>query len=197
MDLRKISKTLAAAALLAATVVPAQGTTLLRMGLEELTSSNQMVVLGEVIDSYSYWNSAGTFILTDVRMDVLETLKGNREGKKELVVTLMGGTVGDLTTLIVAGAELVPETTYVLFLDEENLPGADGVLTVRDHSQGVFEVSVSENGSLRGASQANGHHLVPDETGSTLAPGGFEGLPLDTLMREVREITAKQSNGGR
>lgn len=199
MDLLRFRTTLVAAvALLATVVAPAHGTTLQRMGLDELTTTNQVVVLAEVVDSYSYWNREGTFILTDVRLEVLEVLKGELEAKQELEVTLMGGTVGDLTALIVAGAELVPEVSYVLFLDETDLPGADGALTVRDHSQGAFEVKVSPGGELRATSQASDHHLVPDASGSTLAPGGIEGLALDNMIHDIRAISAQQpSQAGR
>ncbi len=197
MGLRRIGYVTVALVMLALSVAPASATTLMRMDLDELATSNQMAVLGEVIDSHSYWNSDGTFILTDVRVAVLEVLKGNLEPKKELEITLMGGEVGDLTALIIAGAVLVPETSYVLFLNAEDLPGAEGVLTVRDHSQGVFEVSVAADQELRAVSQANGHALVADASGATLAPGGFEGLPLDDLIRDIRAIANRQTNSPR
>lgn len=201
MGPRTVGTALAAAALVAALAAPmatpAHATTLIRMGLEDLTTTNRLVVLGEVVDYQSYWNPTGTFILTDVRIEVLETLKGDPGSGQELSITLMGGTVNELTSLIVGGAALDRQTSYVLFLEEADLPGANEALTVRDHSQGVFELSVDESGELRAISQANGQHLVPDQTGSILPPGGFEGLPLDTLLREVREIAAQQPNGGR
>ena len=168
-----------------------------RMGLEQLTSSNNMVVLGEVVDFHSYWNSTGTFILTDVRIEVMEVLKGDLEPNKELEITLMGGEVGDLTALILAGAELAPETSYVLFLSAEDLPGAQGALTVRDHSQGVFEVVLTADQKLRAVSQASEHALVPDAGGASLAPGGSEGLPLDNLLRDVRAIANQQTDSPR
>lgn len=173
---------------------PAHATTLMRMGLHELTTSNQTIVLGEVIGSHSYWNRSGTFILTDVRVQVLEVLKGDVGKKEEIEITLMGGTVGDLTTLILAGAELAPEASYVLFLDEADLPGAESVLTVRDHSQGVFEVTASPAQELHAASQASEQHLVPDDSGESLAPGGSAGLPLDEMIQEIREIVRHQNH---
>ena len=62
---------LAAAAVLAA---PAHATTLVRMGLEDLTATNEMVVVGRVVDVHSHWNGDGTFILTDVRIAVDDVL---------------------------------------------------------------------------------------------------------------------------
>jgi hypothetical protein len=168
---------------------PGGATTLVRVGLDELVASNERVVLGEVIDAVSYWNEDKTFILTDVKISPVETIKGRDEG--EITVTLLGGTVGDLTTLIVGGAELIPGRSYVLFLNPEKLPGARQALTLRDHSQGAFEVT-SRRGELRAVSQAVKHPLVPDRRGATQAPGGAEGFPLNVLLGSLRDTVNRQ-----
>lgn len=168
---------------------PADATTLRRAGLDELAASNERVVVGEVVDAISYWNEDKTFILTDVRIAPDETIKGKVEGL--VTVTLLGGKVGDLTTLIVGGAELIPGRSYVLFLNPENLPGARQALTLRDHSQGAFEI-IEKKGELRAISQASRHPLAPDRNGRIDAPGGVEGLPLGTLIRNLRDTVKRQ-----
>jgi hypothetical protein len=168
---------------------PLGATTLIRAGLDELVASNERVVLGEVVDAVSYWNQDTTFILTDVRIALVETIKGKAEG--EVTVTLLGGTVGDLTTLIVGGAELIPGRSYVLFLNPEKLPGAGRTLTLPDHCQGAFEVT-AKNGELRAVSQGNRHRLVPDRSGFTDAPGGAEGFPLDALLESLRDTVKRR-----
>ncbi len=191
-DSRRTS--LALAAFLALCLVaPAGATTLIRQSLDDLVVKNETVLIGEVVDAFSYWNDDGTFILTDVRVVATEVLKGRLEGD-EVTVTLMGGTVGDLSTLIVGGAVLEPGASYVLFLGDDDLPGAPGARTVRDHMQGAFDL-VQIEGELRAVSQANGHPLMPDALGYTEAAGGEEGYPLDGMvetMREIVEIAAKK-----
>lgn len=169
---------------------PGQATTLVRASLDELTARNESVVLGEVVEAVSYWNSDKTFILTDVRVALAESIKG--ESEREITLTLMGGRVGDTTTIILGGAELIPGHSYVLFLHHHDLPGAAGALTVSDHCQGVFEV-VAEKGKLRAVSQANRHPLVPDRSGYVDAPGGALGFPLEALIDSVRS-SAQSSN---
>jgi hypothetical protein len=164
----------------------ASATTLIRESLDDLTTANSTIVLGEVVDLYSYWNADGTFVLTDVRVLAQETLKGNTPAGREFTFTIMGGTVGNLTTIIIGGPELTRGRQYVLFLNEEDLPRADGALTVRDHSQGVFDV-VGVGGLARAVSQAARHPLVPDARGDSSPPGGAEGLPLADLRRSVRQ----------
>lgn len=176
-----------AAAMLAA---PASATTLVRQGLDELVANNSTVVVGEVLDVHSYWNDGGTFILSDVTFATTEVLKG-RIKPQEITVTVMGGTVGDLSTVIVGGAELVPGNAYVLFLDRSDLPGVQGALTVRDHSQGAFNLVVSPKGEMRAVSQAHRHPLLPDSLGETEAPGGAFGLSYDAMTRSIRQIASR------
>lgn len=173
-------------ALAASVAAPAGATTLARVGLEELVASNGSVVVGQVLDAHSYWNEAGNFILTDVRIATSEVLKGRAVAGGEITVTLMGGTVGETTTLIVAGAELIPGNSYVMFLNREDLPGKRA-LTVRDHVQGVFDI-VDDLDGQRAVSQAKSHPLMPDLFGETQPPGGREGIALGAMLDEIRTI---------
>lgn len=176
-------------ALALVSALPSSATTLIRTSLDELAAGNERVVLGEVTEAVSYWNQDKTFILTDVKFVPTETIKGQPES--ELTVTLLGGTVGDLTTLIVGGAELIPGRSYLLFLSQAKLPGAGQTLTVRDHCQGAFEVTIKDS-ELRAVSQANRHPLVPDQSGYVDAPGGGEGFPLNALLQNLRETVKRQ-----
>ena len=169
----------------AALAAPVGAATLRRAGLEELVDVNQTVVVGEVVDVHSYWNADNTFILSDVRIEVAEVLKG--EADSVMTLTVMGGTVGDLTTLIVGGPELVPGRSYVLFVGAGDLPGAAGVPTLRDLTQGVFDVRL-EAGGVRALSQAAGMPLVPDAFGETEPAGGRQGMAFDSLVRSIRDL---------
>lgn len=171
--------------LVAGLAAPVDASTFQRLGLEELSASNTTIVLGEVVEAVSYWNADHSFILTDVTLTTRETLKGRRAA--EHTVTLMGGTVGDRSVLIVGGAELVLGRSYLLFLDTADLPGAPHVLTVRDHGQGAFGITLV-NGELRAISQAQRAHLVPDRQGLIEAPGGHDGFALDSLLAELRSL---------
>lgn len=186
---RRLLRCVMALAIAASVVAPAGATTLVRASLDKLVAENAAVVVGDVVDASSYWNQDGTFILTDVRVAVAELLKGGL-GSREVTITLMGGSVGDLTTLIVGGAQLIPGRSYVLFLNEEDLPGAKGALTVRDLCQGAFDLVMAGDG-LRAVSQANGHPLVPDAKGYIDAPGGVEGIPVNAIIESIREIAAR------
>lgn len=183
---QKLLRGALALAIAAGAATPSSATTLIRQSLENLVADNGTIVLGEVLDTRSYWNAEGTFILTDIRVAAHEILKG-RAKERELTFTVMGGTVGDKTVLIVGGPELIRGSSYMFFLNKEDLPGAPGVRTLRDHSQGVFDVAIGKDG-LRAISQANRHPLVPDASGSVTAPGGKEGLQLNSMMQTIRGL---------
>lgn len=166
----------------------AGATTLVRQGLERLAAENSLVLHGRVLGIHSYWNDSHTFIFTDVRVRPIATAKGFRRAPaSDVTFTVMGGTVGDVTTLIVGGPELEPGSEYVLFLNDEGLAGGTRHLTVRDLSQGVFDL-VGGPGGRRAVSQAIHHSLFPDASGSATPAGGEEGLELDAMLRQVRDL---------
>ncbi|HBL28297.1 MAG TPA: hypothetical protein DD490_15790 [Acidobacteria bacterium] len=175
---------MAVLALAASLAAPADATTLRRMGVEELVAANQAIVVGQVSDVRSYWNKDRSFILTDVRIAVNDVLKGNVGD--EVTVTLMGGRVGEVTTLILGGAELLPGKSYLLFLNEESLPGKRAQ-TVRDLCQGAYDLVIGKDG-LRAVSQANRHPLIPDRLGYVDAPGGVEGFPFNAMLQSIRGL---------
>lgn len=190
-SLRWLVRGAALMACVAGAVVPASATTLIRSGLDDLVAANGTIVVGEIVDAESYWSADGTFILTDLRVSTVEVLKGRPESR-ELTITTMGGTVGDTTTLIVGGPVLVPGRSYVLFLNQEELPGGRA-LTVRDLVQGVFELK-EDGGGLRAVSQANSHPLLPDKGGDFEPPGGARGLQLDLLVESVHQLAGPRAN---
>ena len=166
--------------------IPAGATTLIRSGLDKLTSENETVVYGRVLDIHSYWNAEHTIIMSDVRVRASQVLKGDKTAR-EISFTLLGGTVGDITTLIIGGPELVPGSDYILFLNREQLYGERQVLTVRDLVQGAFEVAGLGAGR-RVYSQALNHALLPDGEGLDDPPGGSEGLNLDGMLIQIRQL---------
>lgn len=172
--------------LTALAAIPAGATTLIHQGLKSLTLENESVVFGRVMDIHSYWNTDHTMILTDVRVRASQVLKGD-PAAREITFTLLGGTVGDITTLIIGGPELVPGSDYILFLNREPLVGDRTMLTVRDLSQGAFEVT-DLPGGRRVFSQALNLELLPDADGASEPPGGKDGLALDDMVRQVRQL---------
>jgi hypothetical protein len=173
-------------------VPAASATTLVRQSLGELVSTHQTIVVGEVLEANSYWNPDHTFILTDLRIGITDAVKGD-QGADVITVTLLGGSVDDLTTLIVGGAKLELGRSYLLFLNLEGLPGNLRALTVREHVQGAFDVNPGRGGDLVAQSQATRHPLQGDERGIRRPVGGDDGMPLDRLLTLIRTIDRREA----
>lgn len=170
----------------------ANASTFARIDLDHLVAGNGLIVVGEVLGARSYWNEARTFILTDVRVSVSEVLKGS-PATREITVTLPGGQVGELTSMVIGAAHLAPGHWYVLFLREGDLLGARGVHYVRDHSQGVFHLEIAGDG-VRAVSQARRLELHPDPAGISDPVGGAEGMPFTHLIESIRELASRERN---
>lgn len=177
--LRRVFRVLLVPLVLAAWAAPAAATTFVRKGLDQLTVTNETIIQAQILEIHSYWNPDHTFILTDVRARPSLVLKGKEAG--DVIFTLMGGSVGEVTVLVMGGADLAPGFEYVLFLSHSDLPGAVQRMTIPDHSQGAFRL---EHG--RAISQAAEEPLLPDVTGSPDVVGGPEGIDLNDFVREIR-----------
>jgi hypothetical protein len=185
---RSLSRGSIAFALAVFVAAQAGASSFTRVGLDYLVAANETVVVGEVLEKHSYSNESG-FILTAAKVGVVEVLKGNPH-LREVTVTLPGGSIGEESTVVVGGAELAQGSSYVLFLRRGNLPGARGVLMVRDHSQGVFELEKSKDGP-RVISQAKALVLLPDGLGAVQTPGGAAGLSFEDMKQAIRELAAR------
>jgi len=177
--------------------LPAGALTLKVADLDNLVAGNSVIVVATVQDGYAYWNRDGGLLLTDYRVAVTEVLKGQVEG--QLTFTMMGGSDGKFTTLIPGGATLLPDGSYVLFLRQETLPGTEPVMTVAEHTQGVFDIT-DNGGVLWATSQAKDEHLVrgedlSEEEGSEVPTidvvGGAEGMALEELVSSIKALVAK------
>lgn len=189
---RRVLHAALAVVMAAGVVAPSTATTLIRQSLDGLVVASSTVIVGEVVSAHSYWNDERNFILTDVRLRATDVLKGNPR-ERDLTVTLMGGTVDDLTSVVVGGAELLRGKSYVIFVREGELPGVRAVRTIGHHSQGVFDIVKSRDG-VRAISQATRHPLHPDAFGFVDPPGGAKGLLLGDLIRSVRETAAREAD---
>src|SRR6185436_20960272 len=98
---RRVFPIILSLAAIVSLAAPAFATSLVRRGIESLTRDNETIVQASVVDIHSYWNPSHTFIFTDVHVRASKKFKG--DAADDLSFTVMGGTVGQTTTLIVGG----------------------------------------------------------------------------------------------
>lgn len=175
---------LAAFALLIA-LQPGQSSAQLReVTLEDLTKTSTAVVIGKTEAPRSFWNEKRTQILTEVKIRVDESVKGDAGG--ETVITIPGGRVGN-TLYEVSDMPVFKEGEEVLVFLWRHPSGKQ---LVTGGPQGKLEIvagPASRGKMIRGALRE----------GTALAKSGIIGpdaspvRPLEDVVTEIKGYIQK------
>ncbi|WP_257456144.1 hypothetical protein [Archangium lipolyticum] len=159
----------------------AGATTMLRADLPELARSADTIVHGTVRRMESRWSGDGRRIVTDVEIQVTETLKGQAGGT--VLVTQPGGRVGDIGQRVSGLASFTPGEEVVLFLERRGTQS----FRVAAMAQGKYKVQRSADGTRAMA--------VPEPIGDTLlvdpdtrqpTTSSLQSLSLPELKASIR-----------
>jgi hypothetical protein len=168
MTLRSTLSALLAAALLLG--LPAAATTMLRIDLPELARTADTVVHGTVRRMESRWSGDRRRIVTDVEIEVTETLKG--QASHTVLLVQPGGRVGDIGQKVHGLASFTPGEEVVVFLERRG-PSA---FRVTGMAQGKYQVRRSEDRSVL---------AVPESTGDTLLLDPATRQPTASMQRTI------------
>jgi hypothetical protein len=151
--------------------LPTAATTMLRIELSELAQTADTVVHGTVRRMESRWSGDRTRIVTDVEIQVSETLKG--QAGSTVVVIQPGGRVGDIGQVVHGLASFTEGEEVVVFLERR---GASA-FRVTGMAQGKYQVrrSADERSVL----------AVPENTGDTLLLDPATRQPTATAQRTL------------
>lgn len=189
--------------MLAAYNTPTQATTVEAKSLREMVVDAPSIVHGTVLGTSSRWNDDRSLIVTEIRIEVHEVLKGDAVG--EVVITQPGGTVGKLRVDAAGAVAFREGEETILFLDRS----PRGITYVVGLSQGRYDVKADPQGRklVRGldpehlnlirssaAPTGAGAGAPPDEGGG----GGSGAVPLDQFLGGVRDMVQDaEKEGGR
>jgi len=85
------------------------------IGIEQLTTEADLILLGTVTGTRSYWNNAHTIIYTDAAVSVEDVVRGN-QALQNVIVTQVGGRVENITLSVLESASFRANERAVLFL---------------------------------------------------------------------------------
>lgn len=109
-------RVLHAAAIVALLVVlPARGTVLVELSLEQLSQASTAIVRGRVVGQESRWNSTRTGVVTLTTIEIEESLKGHPGAV--VVIQQPGGRVGNIHLRVPGTVRFLPGARYFLFLE--------------------------------------------------------------------------------
>ena len=117
--------------------------TFTKMDIPSLSRGSEAVVHARVVEINSDWNADRSMIFTHVTLQVIRSLRG--DPRATVTVRVPGGTVGELTTVMVGGPRFEMNQEVVAFL----APWDDGVPGVMGYAQGLSQVRREPNGRTR------------------------------------------------
>lgn len=174
------------AAFVAAAVIvtEASATTMLRVELDELTRSSELVVRGKVERTESHWSQDGMRIFTEVEIAVEEAFKGKKPGR--LLVHQPGGVVDDIGQKVSGLATFERGEEVVLFLTRRG-----NGYQVTGLGQGKFRVERSTDGKAAFAiPERLDDALILDRQTRQPVRRASDPLTLEELVREIRAAQA-------
>lgn len=164
----------------------AWATTVLRADVPALTRRADSVVRGKVLSLASHWTGDHLRIVTDVRLQVLETLKG--EEAQTVTIRQPGGIVGDVGQKVSGLAAFKPGEEVVVFLERRG-----PVRIVAGLAQGKFHLDRLKDGQVRATPGDTADAEVIDPvTRAALSPARTP-VPLARLKAEIQRAQAPAS----
>ncbi|MDD3643228.1 MAG: hypothetical protein PHQ19_07200 [Candidatus Krumholzibacteria bacterium] len=157
----------AAAAIALLLASDAQGTRIEHRTPRQMGAGSALVVQGRVAGIRSYWNGTRTKILTETRISVDRSLKGDAEG--EVAVIQLGGTVGHVRMRVEGAVSWERGEEVLLFLE----PFRPGSYQVYGLSLGKYRVERDGRGRafVRGAGHGAAEPLgAPEREGDSRVP---------------------------
>jgi hypothetical protein len=164
-------------------------TTLIRMDLNALAHSAEIIVRARCRTTQSQWESGS--IWTFASFQVLETFKG--APPQSLRVRLVGGRIANLQTRVEGVPQFSVGEELILFLERNSA----GDLGITGWAQGTFRVTRNSSGEVN-LSQDSSHFAVFDPQTRKFTPSGINHISLADFRQKLSDaLNAPVPTGGR
>ena len=184
MSTSRLPLAIAVAVLSAASVAApvANATQVMHLDTRGLTRESSDIVIGTVGVQQAHWNDAHTMIVTDVTIQVSQSLKG--AATTELKLTQIGGEVDGMRYSVPGTPTFRTGEEVLVFAwrDRTGRPQVDGL------AQGKFEIDRDPASGARVVQRAVPGLAIRDAKNLEAVPVGRRAprLKLDALVREIQ-----------
>jgi hypothetical protein len=185
MSFRQSVRTLLMVAFLGG--LPAGATTQLKVELPELARGADAVVHGVVRRVESRWSGDKMRIVTDVEIQVTESLKGQPGGT--VLVTQPGGKVGDIGQVVHGLASFAQGEEVVVFLEKR---GAKA-FRVASMAQGKYQVQRAADGKSVMAVPEDSEALLLDPVTRKPTASSARPVTLEELKAAIRAAVQEKA----
>jgi hypothetical protein len=177
---------LTVALLLALTALPAGASTFVAMSDAELVAQSDAVVVGEVLETFSYWNENKSMIFTEAVIHVHDVVAGNAPAV--LNVRTPGGVVGGYKVEAHGFPAFRQGQRQLLFVHH----GQANVLEVTGFQQGQYRIERRRDGVRMAVPALAGVQLLTRSGAPAPRP---QAVPLEDLVSSIRSIEQRVQRG--
>ena len=162
-----------------------------RLDTRTMAQTSSEIVIGRVTGTQARWNDAHTKIVTEIKVEVSESLKG--EPSTTLTLTQLGGEVDGARYTVPGCPAFHPGEEVLLFVWRDT----QGRAQVNGLAQGKFEIQrdaltgeATVQRSLPGLAVRDARTLASRPTRA-----GSEAVPLSELRTAIREALSPEGAG--
>lgn len=163
----------------AASVVcaPARATTLMRMSIEKMARTAEVVVRARCVTNVTGWDAGEIWTLTTFQIE--EPWKGAPSSL--ITVRLLGGRAGNLTSTVDGVPRFQPGEDVVLFLERSRR----GDFSIVSWMQGTFRIRLERKTLEESVTQDTAAFATYDPETRRFEASGIRGTRLDALREQV------------
>ncbi len=159
----------------------ASATLVVALPLDRLIDQAEEVMVARVEAMQSRWTADHSAIVTEVTVQVVDSMKGGNQRGERVIVRREGGEVGGVGMLVSGAAHFVAGEEVVLFLERRQ--GTSATLWTVGMAQGKMHVATSA-GRKMAVRDTSGLSALPGSAGAPSAEP--RARPLEELVRYVR-----------
>jgi len=173
-------------ALVAVLAIPAGASTFLAMSKVDLVSHSDAIVVGKVLETFSYWNDRHTMIFSEAVIQVERVVTGDAPAL--INVRTAGGVVGSYKVEASGFPTFREGQRQLMFVHR----GESGALEVTGYQQGQYHVQSAADGTELAVPALRNARLLTRS--GELAPRP-RTVPLESLIGNLRQIDERVHRG--
>ena len=155
--------------------------------LKELCTISSDIVIVEVVKKQSYLNENENRMHTRIDLKIVDKLKGQFEKNDQIGLTVYGGSINGITTVVVGAPVFTTGEKSILFLSERNSNTTGQNYSVVGMGQGKFDIVLDQiTNEERIVRNEMGFSLQLEKDGNRMTLSPAEPAKLDDFLDFIR-----------
>lgn len=158
-----------------------------KLTLRDLCERSSDIIAGRVLSAKSYFDQGTRRIFTKIEIEVTESMKGGTRPSDTIALSVLGGTVNGITTIVVGGPKFAVGERSILFMSKVNTSSNAINYVVYGLAQGKFNLFVDQNTGIEKVIRDHVESPLHLERGGTqIALTDTKSVPSDDFLGLLR-----------